>query len=83
MAKNKSKEGAGRPPIFRDEDVIFVKTNKAGSKLQKDSKRRAIINRLIDAGGSQTIAELNEHFGFDVRQAVRALVRGHWLSKGE
>ena len=68
-----------RPDVYVDEAVVAVTGHKARSRLQAGSDRRAIVNRIIDAGGSMTLLELDEHFGYDIRNKVVALVRNGWL----
>lgn len=78
-----AKRSAGRPPKLGDGEKITVNTAKASSKLQAGSERRAIVNAVIDAGGSTTLAALNDKFGFDMRQAVLSLMAAGWLTTEE
>lgn len=69
----------GRPKSYADEDLVCVSSEEPSSALQKNSERRAIVNKIIDLGGSATTTTLNEHFGFDVSPSVKALIRAGWL----
>ena len=69
----------GRPKLIDEADKIILSAEKARTKLQDNSQRRAIVKRLIDVGGTATLGKLNEHFGFDVRAVVTALVATGWL----
>jgi len=73
----------GRPAIYTDQQVVVVTAEKAKSRLQQGSQRRAIINHIIDSGGRRTFAQIDEHFGFDIRPQVAALVRAGWLAVEE
>lgn len=77
---SKGKKKVGRPQLLADNDVVFVTTRDATSKLQVASDRRAIVNRLVEFGGKASIEELNESFGYDVRATVLALVKIKWLA---
>lgn len=69
-----------RPPIYTDKTRIYIQSEKADAKLQQDSDRRAIVNVIIDNGGSMTLAQLNKHFGFNIKSAVMTLIRSKWLA---
>lgn len=69
----------GRPTKLPDAAVISISTGKAKSRLQSDSERRAIVNLIIDHGGSMTLLEIVESFGYNIRPAVHALIRDNWL----
>lgn len=77
MAKAKNK--VGRPFTIADQDVVFLAAREAKSKLQESSDRRAIVNRIVDAGGKATVKELNDAFGYDVRATILALIKVRWL----
>jgi len=49
------------------------------TKLQSGSDRRAIVNTLVEHGGSMTLKELDDQFGFVVRERVFALMRAGWV----
>lgn len=68
-----------RPVVYKDDSVVVVTTENAKTKLQTGSERRAIVNVIIDKGGSMTLLELDEHFGYDIRPRVAALARSGWL----
>lgn len=68
-----------RPSTYTDDCVVAVTGHKAKSRLQAGSERRAIINVIIDNGGTMTLLALDEHFGYDIRRKVVALVRSGWL----
>ena len=69
----------GRPPIYTEETAISVSGQSARSKLQANSERRAIIDKVIDLGGTTTIRQLEDHFGYDLKGKIAALVRIGWL----
>lgn len=70
----------GRPPHYTDTTkVALAPGSRARSRLQRDSDRRAVINLIIDNKGEMTIGEINEHFGFDISDRVRSLLRNNWL----
>ena len=71
----------GRTAIYTDETVVGVTGHTARSRLQTSSERRAIIDKVIDFGGTATIAELEGHFGYDLKGKVGALVRIGWLTR--
>lgn len=75
----KSKNRVGRPFILADHDVVFLSGKDAKSRLQENSDRRAVVNRIIDAGGRATVKDLNDAFGYDVRAIVLALAKVNWL----
>lgn len=68
----------GRPPAYDNDSRVFLDA-KGKSKLQTDSDRRAIVNRLVDNGGVLTLGELNALFGFDIRERVFALQKAGWV----
>lgn len=68
-----------RPATYTDDTVVSVSAEKAKSKLQSGSERRAIVNKIVDLGGKATIAVLEKHYGYDIKQQIGALVRGGWL----
>lgn len=68
----------GRPPIYTGSSPVFLSAT-GKTKLQTGSDRRAIINVLVDHGGSMTLEELDQHFGFSVRERVFALQRSGWV----
>lgn len=69
----------GRPQIYTDDTEVGVSGPTARSRLQVSSERRAIIDKVIDLGGTATIGQLEEHFGYDLKGKVAALVRLGWL----
>ena len=70
----------GRPPVITEKTVVAVTSGAAKTKLQDKSDRRSVVNRIIDEGGSQSLQKLNEHYGYDVRNIVLALLKLGWLS---
>lgn len=68
-----------RPATYTAETRVYICAAEAKSKLQADSERRSIVNKIVDLGGSATIAQLEAHYGYDVKQAVASLVRSKWL----
>lgn len=68
-----------RPPIYTDDTTVCVSAKSANTKLQTGSDRRAIINYLIEVGGRATLAEIDERFGFSIRDRVLSLLRSGWL----
>jgi len=70
----------GRIPIYVDSTKIGVSGKTAKSRLQPGSERRAIIDKVIDSGGTTTIRKLEEHFGYDLKGKIGALVRIGWLA---
>jgi len=71
-----------RPHKYSDETRVCVSPS-GSPTLQKNGARRAIIDRLIDAGGCLTLAELDEVFGYSVRVKALALIRIGWLKATE
>lgn len=68
-----------RPQTYKDESTVTVNAAKARTKLQAGSERRAIINLLVERGGTMTMAAIDEHFGFTMRPRVIALIKAGWL----
>lgn len=68
----------GRPPVYTDDARVFLSTT-GETRLQPGSERRAIVNKIVDNGGSMTLAALDEAFGYVVRDKVIALVRAGWV----
>jgi hypothetical protein len=68
----------GRPKVYQDDTVVRINAI-SRTKLQEKSDRRAIINYLVEHGGSATLKDIDDHFGFDIRAKVMALVYGGWL----
>lgn len=73
----------GRPPIYTDNTQVSVSGTTAESRLQPSSERRAIINKVVDFGGTATVKQLEGHFGYDLKGKVAALVRLGWLAVEE
>lgn len=69
----------GRPATYTPETVIRLSPGEARTKLQRGSERRAIVNFIVDKQGKATLGELNEHFGFETKPRVMALVHAGWL----
>ena len=69
-----------RPKIYTDKTRIHIQSEKAKAKLQQGSDRRAIVNVIVENGGSMTLAQLDKHFGFNIKGAVMTLIRSKWLS---
>jgi len=67
-----------RPRIITDETVVRVNA-RGTKKLQKASARRAVVNFLIEQGGSASVRKINKCFGMDMIPPVQALLRGNWL----
>ena len=74
-----SKKPVGRPAIVSDDTILAVNSAKASAKLHADSDRRAVVNRIIAVGGKASLAELNSHFGYNVRPVVLVLITNGWL----
>lgn len=72
-----------RPVKYHDKCVVAVTSHRATTKLQARSERRAIINAIIEAGGTMTLGELDDKFGYDVRSRVMALSAVGWLEVTE
>lgn len=70
----------GRTAIYTNDTKISVSGHTARSRLQPGSERRAIIDKVIDLGGAIDIGQLEEHFGYDLKGKVAALVRIGWLT---
>jgi len=70
----------GRPATYRPDAMVVLTADNAQSKLQRGGERRAIVNALIDNQGRMTIAELDEHFGFDTKLRVMALAHAGWVT---
>lgn len=73
----------GRPISVTDKAIISVTSSKAKTKLHEGSERRAIVNKIIEAGGSLSLEKLNTEFGYNVRGKVLVLVSLGWLSASE
>lgn len=72
-----------RKAIYTPETRVFLLTRpKPDSKLQGNSERRAIVNKVVDFGGEVTIKDLETHFGYDLKQQIGSLVRSGWLRAG-
>lgn len=76
MAKTQTQ--TGRPPVYSDTDKVFVSAT-GKTRLQTNSDRRAIINVLVENGGTMTLGELDKHFGFSIRETVLVLKRIGWV----
>lgn len=72
-----------RPRTHHDSTKIILDATNAKSKLQERSERRAIVQFVLDEGGSTTLGAIDEHFGYDCRSKTMALVRGGWLRAEE
>lgn len=68
----------GRPPIYVDSAKVFIESN-GKTRLHPGGVRRAIVNAIIEHGGSMTLKALDKHFGFDVRRRVLLLQKAGWL----
>lgn len=68
-----------RPQKYTDTTRVFLHSEKARNNLQQGSERRAIVNLIVEKGGSMTFKELDDHFGYDVRPQVAGLIRSNWL----
>lgn len=68
----------GRPPAYGDDARVYLSAT-GKSKLQAGSDRRAIVNVLIEHGGTMTLKELDDHFGFVIRDVAIRLQRAGWL----
>lgn len=73
----------GRPLSNTDKAMVFVTTNTAKSKLREGSERRAIVNRIIDAGGKIQLGKLVALCGYNIRGTVQALQAAGWLTVEE
>lgn len=72
-----------RPLKYTDATRVHITGRKPESRLQPASDRRAIVNVIIDNQGSMTLKEIDDHFGFDIREKVAALIRAGWLEVSE
>jgi predicted neuraminidase len=68
----------GRPVTYTDDSRVYISAT-GNSKLQSGSERRAIVNTLVENGGSMTLKELDQSFGFVIREKVFALQRIGWV----
>jgi hypothetical protein len=68
-----------RPKTYTDDTKLRLNPN-GTTKLQQASDRRAIVNLLVEHGGTLTLKEIDDHFGFDIRNKALALVRAGWLT---
>lgn len=69
----------GRKATYTNATQISVQGATARSKLQVGSERRAIIDKIVDLGGTTTIGKLEAHFGYDLKGKIAALIRIGWL----
>jgi len=67
-----------RPKTYDGTTRVCVAPN-GKTTLQKNGARRAIIDKIIDAGGCMTLADLDTAFGYSVRIKALALIRIGWL----
>jgi hypothetical protein len=68
----------GRPPEYTDKTRVQIcATGK--TKLQHNSDRKAIITLMVDNGGVMTLKAIDDHFGFNIRPKVVALIHAGWL----
>lgn len=75
-----AKKLMGRPPTYTDKTIVCIAGGEhPRPKLQARSERRAIVNLLMDRRGRMTLKQIDDHFGYGVRQKVRALVNNGWL----
>lgn len=77
MSKDK-KPLRGRPPKYTDDTRVRLSAT-GRTRLQANSDRRAIVTMLVDRGGTATLREIDEHFGFGIRDRATALIRAGWL----
>lgn len=68
-----------RPKVYTEDTRVCVDSRGASHRLQRSSERRAIVNYVMDHGGSATIGEINARFGYDVSGKISALVKAGWL----
>lgn len=69
----------GRPVKIRDDDIVYLNTINAKCGLKQWSEVRAVVNYIIDAGGRATIRDMNDYFGFHVRNRVMTLASSGWV----
>jgi len=69
----------GRNQVYTDDTKVAVRAARSKSRLQQGSDRRAIINHLIDVGGQSSLLAIDEHFGYEIRTKVAALLKTGWL----
>lgn len=67
-----------RPKTLIDKTRIRI-APEGRSRLQANSARRAIVNFMVDQGGVVTVKEVNDHFGFDITDQIRHLLRIGWV----
>lgn len=69
----------GRPTQYTDKTRVQIcATGK--TKLQHNSDRKAIVQLIVDNGGVMNLKAIDDHFGFDIRPKVIALIRAGWLN---
>ena len=68
-----------RPQTYTDTTVVRLSSPKNGSRLNRNSDRRAIMNAIMDAGGRMSLKEIDDIIGFDIRSTVIAMIRQGWL----
>lgn len=73
----------GRPATYTDKTKVTVDATGTKSRLNQGTDRRAIVNHLIDVGGTATLQQIDDHFGFEIRPKVIALVKAGWLTVNE
>ncbi len=69
----------GRPKTYADDTIVCINATEARTRLRPDSERRAIVNRVIDAGGRMKMSSLDKAFGYNIRGIVAALITAGWL----
>lgn len=73
----------GRPLTYSDDTVVCLSGKTAKSRLHQGSDRRAIVNLLLESKGRMTLQQIDDHFGYDIRSKVIALIRNGWLEVKE
>lgn len=68
----------GRPKTYTDETVVCIDA-RSGTRLQRNSERRAVVELILDNGGCMAMGAIDEHFGFSMRERVIALIHAGWL----
>lgn len=70
-----------RPQTYTDDTRVGLSSPpfESGTRLNKNTERRAIINFIIDEGGTATLKSIDDHFGYDIRRTTSTMVRLGWL----
>lgn len=67
----------GRPRTYTVDTVVRLSAGE--HQLHSDSKRTAVITKLMDMGGTASLGDLEVALNDDVRLTAGALIRAGWL----